>query len=117
MSTIEKLMDSAIADVDVLRSLNSQGDDFRKFRGVDFLFVCPTQERAELVASFINDYRYGDATAHESDGRHLIEVRIVMPVEQNLILSVSGFMTCLADLYGIDFDGWGCASCAPPRDS
>ena len=110
MSTVQKLMDSAIEDVDVLRSLDSQGDDFNKFRDVDFLFRCPNKEKAELVASFINDYQYGLATAIHDNGESTIQVIINMPVQQNIILSVSGFMTCLAQIYGIELDGWGCAA-------
>ena len=37
MSVVEKLIDGAIADVDVLRSLDAQGDNFTIHREVDFL--------------------------------------------------------------------------------
>lgn len=110
MAIIDKLIDSAVADIDVLRSLDSQGDDFSTFRDVDFLLRCPSKEKAELVASFINDYQYGKAKAIEQDGEYSIQVIINMPVKQNIILSVSGFMTCLAELYGLDFDVWGCVA-------
>ncbi len=110
MSVIQDLMDTAVSDVDVLRSLDANGDDFTKFRDVDFLFRCPSKEKAELVASFINDYQYGRATAVEQDRDHSIQVVINMPVQQNIIASVAGFMTCLASLYGLDFDGWGCVA-------
>jgi regulator of RNase E activity RraB len=109
-SVVEKLMDSAVADVDVLRALDSQGDDFSKFREVDFLFRCSSQEKAELVAKFINDYQYGVATTLCKDGKSTIQVIINMPVQQHIIFSIAGFMTCLAELYGIDFDGWGCVA-------
>jgi hypothetical protein len=103
-------MDSAVADVDVLRSLDSQGDDFSKFRDVDFLFHCPSKKKAALVAGFINDYKYGAATAVHKNGKSTIQVVINMPIQQHIILSVSGFMTCLAALYEIEFDGWGCVA-------
>lgn len=108
MSLIKKLMDGAAADVDVLHSLNKQGDDFSKFRHVDFLLRSPSKDKAELVASFVNDFRYGDASAMERDGAWAVQVVIHMPVQQGIITSVAGFMTCLAELYGLEFDGWGC---------
>ena len=110
MSVIGKLMDSAVADIDVLRSLDSNGDDFRKFRDVDFLFRCPDKEKAGLVSGFINDYQFGRAVPSDENGESTILVTINMPVEQHIILSVSGFMTCLAELYGLEFDGWGCVA-------
>jgi hypothetical protein len=110
MSVVEKLIDGAIADVDVLRSLDEQGDIFTLFRDVDFLLRAPSREKAELVANFINDYEYGNATSIEDDGNYSVQVIINMPVTQNLILSVSGFMTCIAELYDLDFDGWGCVA-------
>lgn len=110
MSTVQKLMDSAVADVDVLRSLDSQGDDFRKFRDVDFLFRCQRQEKAQLVASFINDHQYGSAIALHENGENTIQATVNMPVQQHIILSVSGFMTCTAVLFEIELDGWGCVA-------
>jgi hypothetical protein len=110
MSVAEKLIDGAIADVDVLRALKEQDDNFGLFRDVDFLLRAPSREKAELVVGFINDYQYGTATPVENDGSHSVRVIINMPVTQNVILSVSGFMTCIAALYGLDFDGLGCTA-------
>jgi hypothetical protein len=31
-----------------------------------------------------------------------------MPTTQHVLMSVSGFMECLAYLYGARYDGWGC---------
>ena len=42
MSVISKLMEATEADTDVLRSLDSNGDEFSKFREVDFSFKCPS---------------------------------------------------------------------------
>ena len=110
MSLIKKLMDGAAADVDVLHALNKQGDDFSKFRQVDFRLRSPSQEKAELVAGFVNDFRYGDASAVEYNGAWTVQVVIHMPVQQSIIASVAGFMTCVAELYGLEFDGWGCVA-------
>jgi hypothetical protein len=108
MSVLKKLVDGAIVDVGVLRSLDEQGDDFTKFRDVDFLLRCPTQEKAELVAAFINEYQFGQASVFEEDEKPCVQVIINMPVTRNVILSVSGFMACIATMYELDFDGWGC---------
>jgi hypothetical protein len=111
MSVVEKLINAALADIDVLHSLNEQGDKFTCFRDVDFLLRAPSKEKAELVTSFINDYQYGIATTTaDNTDNYSVQVIINMPVTQNLILSVSGFMTCIASLYGLDFDGWGCTA-------
>lgn len=61
MSVIEKLTNDAVANAEVLQSLDTQGDDFGIFRDVDFLLMCPSREKAELVAGFLNDYAFGDA--------------------------------------------------------
>lgn len=108
MSVIQKLMKGAAADVDVLRSLDDQGDDMTVPRDVDFILRAPSNEKAELAAAFINDYRYGEATVEEDEDSYSVQVIINMPVTQHVILSVSGFMACVAELFELEFDGWGC---------
>lgn len=108
MSVISKLMEVTEADTDVLRSLNSNGDDFNKFREVDFRFKCDCKEKAETVAGFVDDFQYGKASVLNEDNEYMVKVLINMPVTQNIILCVSGFMTCIAELYGVEIDGWGC---------
>jgi hypothetical protein len=107
MSVVEALMDAAVADTDVLRSLDSNGDRFSVFRDVDFLLRAPTKEKADLVASFINDHSYGAARVQE-DLSVLVVIR--MPVEQPIAMCVSGFFTCLSKIFGVDYDGWGCVA-------
>jgi hypothetical protein len=103
LSVVGKLIEGAIADVDI----------FNASREVYFLLIAPSGEKAELVADFINEYQFGLATPmHHEDGSS-IQVTINMPVTQNVILSVSGFMTCLAAIYDLEFDGWSCV--AQPR--
>lgn len=108
MSVISKLMEATEADTDVLRSLNSNGDNFSKFREVDFTFKCDSKEKAETVAGFLDDFQYGKASVLNEDNEYMVQVLIDMPVTQNIILCVSGFMTCIAELYGVEVDGWGC---------
>ena len=88
--------------------LDSQGDQFAIPRDVDFLLRAPSKEKAGIAAGFINDFRYGHATPQEQGGEHSVLVVINMPVEQHAILSVSGFMACVCELFGLDYDGWGC---------
>ena len=107
MSAIEALRDGAIADTDVLRSLDSNGDRFSVFRVVDFLLRAPDAEKAALVAAFINDHSYGRAQVQDDLS---ILVVIAMPVEQPITLCVSGFFTCIARLFGVEYDGWGCVA-------
>ena len=108
MSVIQKIMDGAESDTDVLRRLDEQGDDFSKPREVDFHFKCPSEEKAETVAGFLDDFQFGSARVINEEGSYAVQVLIAMPVTQNVALCVSGFMTCIAELYEVEFDGWGC---------
>jgi len=106
-STVRLLLETAKADTDLLMAKDSHGDVFTIPRQVDFLFRAPTAEKAKLVASFINDNRYGEATASSDDHGHRVQVLITMPITQNVICSVSGLMACISKLFEIDYDGWG----------
>lgn len=108
MSTIATLMDAAVADVELLRVLDADGDDFSIPRDVEFLLRGPSEDKTSLVASFINDYQYGRACVDQSGEIYRVLVVINMPIQQHNILSVSGFMACLSMLYGLEYDGWGC---------
>jgi hypothetical protein len=110
MSFVAELMEMAKADTDVLRTLDANGDDFSKFREVDFLLVAPSNEKAQVICGFINDHSYGVAKVAEHEGSSNVQVLINMPVEQPIILCVSGFMACIAHLFGATLDGWGCAT-------
>jgi len=114
MTVIERLMETAGADTDLLRTLDAQGDDFSIPREVEFLLRAPSKEKAETVAGFINDYQYGVATPQLSDENHSVLVVVHMPIQQNAILSVSGFMACVCELFGLDYDGWGCVTQVRP---
>jgi hypothetical protein len=107
MEFVATLMEMAVADTDVLRSLNGNGDRFSRFRDVDFLLIAPDADKAALVASFINDHSYGKAIIQDTAS---VLVTINMPVEQPIALCVSGFFACLAQLFGVEYDGWGCVA-------
>ncbi|SUS05902.1 conserved hypothetical protein [uncultured Defluviicoccus sp.] len=108
MKLVEELMQAAEADTDVLRSLDSNGDRFSVPRDVDFLIRATSRENAEIIAGFVNDFSYGAANTQESDGQWSVLIIVHMPVTQPVILSVSGFMLCIARLFGAEYDGWGC---------
>jgi hypothetical protein len=109
MSVIDELMKTAVADTDVLRLLDSQGDRFSNHRDVEFLLRASTPEKASLAANFINDHSFGVATVSDPEGLAVLVV-IHMPIEQSVILSVSGFMVCLSRLFELEYDGWGCVA-------
>lgn len=108
MAMLDKLMESAIADTDVLRALNAQGDNFACPRDVDFLLRAPSKEEAVLVSGFINDYQFGVATLLDEDGQYSVRVVINTSIQQHAMLSMSGFMGCIGELFGLEYDGWGC---------
>jgi Regulator of ribonuclease activity B len=108
MSIVENLMSGAQADIDVLRSMDKHGDDFSIARDVDFVFRAPAKEKAHTVIGFINDHQYGQARLEQAENEHRVLVTINMPIQQHAILSVSGFMSCVGALFGVDYDGWGC---------
>lgn len=110
MSLVGELMDIAAADTDVLRSLDKNGDHFATFREVDFLLLASSREKADLIVGFINDHSYGKATSTEVEGTFRVLILIHMPVTQSVVLSISGFMACIAHLFGASYDGWGCAA-------
>ena len=104
---ITELMTMVTADIDVLRLLDSQGDIFATPREVDFLFRTDGEERARLLAGFLSDYQYARTSFESDESGYRVLAKIVMPVEQNVILSVSGFMLLLAKLFSVTYDGWG----------
>jgi hypothetical protein len=108
VGVVDALMDTARADVELLYKLDAQGDDFSIPRQVEFLLKAPSREKADIVRDFVNEHQYGVARTLTSDGEFAVEVRVHMPIVQNVIGSVSAFMACLAALYGLDYDGWGC---------
>ncbi|BDU16588.1 ribonuclease E inhibitor RraB [Lysobacter auxotrophicus] len=108
MAVIDTLMETAVADTDLLRRLDAQGDRFHIARDVEFLLRAPSAEKATKVASFINDYQYGIATAQGLDDAPSVLLIVHMRIEQHGLRSVSGFMACVCALFGLDYDGWGC---------
>lgn len=105
---IAALLDTSYQDTQLLISNDEKGDNFSEFRAVDFTLYAKTREKGELAAGFINDNNYGKATYEDVENNYRIKVVINMPTTQNILCSVSGLMTCLAALYDLQYDGWGC---------
>lgn len=102
---------NALADNDVLRLSDRQGDVFNRPRDVDFLFKTPDRERAEDIAEYINGKNFGAAkTRVIEDGTYWVLVIIHMPITQHVLCCVSAFMLCLSRLFQVEYDGWGSTS-------
>ena len=108
MAVLDILVATAVSDTDLLRKLDAQGDRFSVARDVEFLLKAPSADKARVVADFINDHQYGVATAQDLEDSPSVLVVVNMPIEQHAIQSVSGFMACVCELFGLDYDGWGC---------
>lgn len=107
-SIVQVLLDTAKADTDLLLQNNARGDVLATPRRVDFMFRTPTAEKARVLADFVNDNRYGSATVTAAGGEgHRVQVLIEMPVTQHVLCSVSGLMACVAQIFGVEYDGWG----------
>ena len=108
MPLVDTLLETARQDTNLLLKNDGLGDDFTVPRPVDFLLVAKEEQKAGLVASFINDNRYGSAKVENTGTEFRVQVVVNMPTTQNVLCSVSGLMACIAALYGIMYDGWGC---------
>jgi hypothetical protein len=105
---LELLTETAIADRELLIRKTEAGDDFNKHREVDFSFETSERDRADAFAEFVNSKSYGGAQVIETEpGSFQVIVFIGMPINQNIINCVSGFMLCLSRLFKIDYQGWG----------
>jgi len=108
MSIVETLLDTAYQDTQLLTDNDEKGDNFSIPRDIEFVLYAEDKEKADTVASFINDNRYGDASFEEVEDQYRILVVVNMPSSQQLVCSVSGLMACVAALFTVEYDGWGC---------
>ena len=109
MSIFDLLHENAAADNELLRSNDENGDVFSTPRDVDFAFKTSDESRAKDLCEFINGKNFGKARVQEpsEDGIWWVISVIHMPITQNVLCSVSGFMVCLSRLFQVEFDGWG----------
>jgi hypothetical protein len=134
MTLVEKLLENSESDRDLLQKNVAAGDVPSIPRDAEFVLYAKDKERAELVCSFIHDNSYGRAiyqhvAENQAGAQHRIIVAVFMPTTEHALCAVSGLMVCLAKLYDLDYDGWGCSlqeepiqppqttpgSCAPLR--
>lgn len=108
MSVVEKLLDTAYQDTQLLIGNDEKGDIFNIPRDIDFVLIADTEKKADTIASFINDNQYGNASYEQVEDQYRIIAVVNMPSTQNLVCSVSGLMACIAALFGVEYDGWGC---------
>jgi hypothetical protein len=114
LAILEDLMNQVPTDIDVLISLDAHGDNFNTQRDVDFVFYAKELHQGEAAVGFINDFRFGTAKLETvSEEQHRILVTIHSQITQEVILCLSGYMACLARLFDLDYDGWGCIAQRP----
>jgi Regulator of ribonuclease activity B len=115
VTVIDALLENARADADLFQKNDARGDVFAKPRDVEFLLIALNPEKAGPLAKFINDNRYGRANVQDHDGAEVgVLVTINMPVEQNILHSVSALMVCLGAMFGATYSGWGCVLQSAP---
>ena len=112
MSIAKLLMDTAVKDSQLYFKNQELGDHSEVPRDIDFYLYANNEERAKLVAGFVTDYRYGRPSLERVEHRGAVSwrllIRIHAPQTENIIMTLSGFMVCLAQIYNLDYDGWGC---------
>lgn len=108
MSVVDTLLRTAHEDTHLLQKNDSLGDKFSTARDVDFVHRAPDAAKAAIVRDFINDNRYGRARLETSSEQFRVVTVVHMPIEQNILCSVSGLMACIGELFGVEYDGWGC---------
>ncbi len=108
MNIMQRLLKSAVEDTELLKKNDMNGDDFSAPRDVAFLLYADTSQQADHVTNFINENRYGFASIKVIDGKYRVIVMINTPATQNLIVSLSGLMNCIAELFSVTYGGWNC---------
>jgi hypothetical protein len=108
MSLVETLLDTAYQDTQLLIGNDEKGDNFSIPRDIEFVLYAGDEKKASLVTSFINDNQYGKASFEKVEKKYMILVVVNMPSTQHLVCSVSGLMACVAALFSIEYDEWGC---------
>jgi hypothetical protein len=108
LSIIESLLDTARLDTELLAKNDQLGDNFTVPRLVEFAFCTDEKQVADTLYSFVMDNQYGTAHVEQDENDYRIIITIHTPVTQHVLCSLSGFMVCLAKLFKVQYDGWGC---------
>ena len=111
MHVVERLLENAIEDNKVLIQNQKMGDQTSIARDIDFTLYAEDEQRANLVKNFIVDNRYGKPTVKRTEYRGQVrwqlQVIVHAPATENVVHTLSAFMVCLAELYKLEYDGWG----------
>ena len=109
MSMFDLLHENVVQDNVLLQSNDEHGDVFSTPRDVDFAFKTPDKTKANDLCDFINGKNFAKAHVRQAEGDDLVWVIAIihMPINQNVLCSVSGFMVCLSRLFLVEYDGWG----------
>ena len=122
MHLVEILLETAVADSHLLYHNREAGDQFWRSRDLEFIFYSPDKEQIETVASFVTDNRYGDPRIEDfEDDQGKTNYRLIVvvngPATDPVVHSISALMACVAAIFQIEYDGWGCMmqkSVTPP---
>jgi Regulator of ribonuclease activity B len=110
MSFVQLLMDTAVADSQLLVKNQEVGDRADIPRDIDFFLYAKDEEKAKLASSFVTDYRYGRPSVVHVEERGEYSWRLLItihaPTTENVMMTLSAFMVCLSQLYDLDYDGW-----------
>ncbi len=113
MKLVENLLLAAELDIDLLRKNRDLGDDPEIPRDIDFILYAKDEARAQLICDFVSDNRYGKPSYEKielADGsiKWRLLIVIMAPPTDHVLCTLSAFMACLAKLYDLEYDGWGC---------
>lgn len=113
MHPVELLLETAVADSHLLYNNRESGDEYWKPRDLDFVFYSAEKKKIETVASFVTDNRYGVPrieTFKDEGGTNSFRLIVVVnaPATDPIVHSISALMCMLSQLFGIEYDGWGC---------
>lgn len=100
------LANTAQGDIELLNVIKSQGDNATIARELEFSLISKCKEDAENAASFIQKNHFGETKLFEVEGNHVLFVFVKMPLQMNAVLSVSGFMSCVSNIFNLQYDGW-----------
>lgn len=113
MAFVDTLLSTSEVDFGLVRRNREKGDHSEIPRDVDFVVDAPTEEKAELMCNFVTDNHYGRPSYEKvalDGGKTLWRVLIVIntPATENVICSLNGLFVCLAELFDLEYNGWGC---------
>lgn len=106
MTLLNNLLDNSYQDTEFLLKNSEQGDQLDISRDISFILYGSDEEKVKSFCEFVNDNQYGNAKYQSEEKQMRVIVNILMPSTQHLICSISGLMTCLAELFGLEYDGW-----------